>query len=144
MPNATISQIKVGNTTYDICDASARDFMANHFKIVDCTNSAAVTFSKPATNRQVGAFNNVICDIVTDEYAIANNTTLQDIMNEGFWPVSIIHYTWLDDTVLDYAVPWSAIYPCPHFRMASVTTSKDRAYAAKGCTAKTLFFKPFS
>lgn len=28
MPNATISQIKVGSTTYDICDATAR----NHFE----------------------------------------------------------------------------------------------------------------
>ena len=26
MANATISQIKVGNNTYDICDVAARDF----------------------------------------------------------------------------------------------------------------------
>lgn len=142
MPNATISQVKVGNTTYDICDATARD-ITSHFKIVDCTNSAAVTFSKPATNRQVGAFDNVLCDIVTDAYAAANNTTLQDILDEGFLPTSIIWHSMLDDMVLDYAVPWSSLYPFPHMRIAAVTT-KERAFAAKGCVMKTLFFKPFS
>ena len=142
MPNATISQIKVGNTTYDIRDATVAD-IANSFKIVDCTNSAAVTFAAASTSRQVGTFNNLNCDIVTDEYAITNDTSLQDILNEGFLPVSILTYTVKNNLVLCYAVPYSAGSPFPHMRMANVTTSAI-SYTAKECVAKTLFYKPSS
>lgn len=81
MANATISQIKVGNTTYDICDAISRDdietlqnnvstLQSNTSDIATIRNNASTGKSQSDTNKTA------LANIGTQGYKWGNNKTI--------------------------------------------------------------------
>lgn len=143
MPNATISQIRVGSTTYDLYDVTARDFISNNFKYVQLTNSSSTTVPAASSAGMVGSFINMHLNKVTDNYAISHNTSLEDINDEGFRCISILSHNYTAHMVMGPKFLWynGSTYPYPILRLALKTTTA-KTYDANAFIAQTLYFKP--
>lgn len=77
MANATISQIKVGNNTYDICDVTARDFTSIGEKIYPI---GSIYLSLNDTNPSI-LFGFGTWEALTEGYALWTSTTASNYGN---------------------------------------------------------------
>lgn len=80
---ANISQIQVGSNTYDICDATARDFMSN-FKTVRLNNANSFTINADKNSFYDFSLNNTDIDsswIIIGVMAIRNKHDIVGIIS---------------------------------------------------------------
>lgn len=102
MANNTISQIKLGNTTYDICDYTLRDqLIGAYYKVSRTVGQKTVNGNSLLTvvwDSLDGAFSSDkfflgYLDYNTDFYSLFPVTFTQNAMTVGNWCTSSVNFT---------------------------------------------------